>query len=114
MLWIVRKVSGFVLDFFHSVVKKGSNASTIQKLVHNGQNLNDPSQIGEHILDFYTSLYADNAQANCSYLEMQNFVSKYIPSLVTEEEIKQVVFDLNGDSFPSPNRFGGSFYQACW
>jgi len=58
LFWIVRQVSrrkklrwvglrwgqkyGF---FFHSMVKKRSNASTIQKLVDNGLNLDDPSQI---------------------------------------------------------------------
>jgi len=77
--------------FFHSVMKKRTNASAIQKLVYNGQNLDDPSQIEKHILDFYTNLYADNAQANCSVLEMQHFVSKCIPSLVTEDENQKLI-----------------------
>ncbi|KAL8463018.1 hypothetical protein ACS0TY_033871 [Phlomoides rotata] len=30
------------------------------------------------------------------------------------EEIKRAVFDMEPSSSPSPDGFGGSFYQACW
>jgi len=29
-------------------------------------------------------------------------------------EIKTVVFNLNGNSAPGPDGFGGVFYYSCW
>jgi len=29
-------------------------------------------------------------------------------------EIKNVVFNLNGNSAPGPDGFGGVFYHSCW
>ncbi|KAH0700756.1 hypothetical protein KY284_014971 [Solanum tuberosum] len=32
----------------------------------------------------------------------------------TREELKQAVYSMNPNSAPSPDGFGGKFYQACW
>jgi len=29
-------------------------------------------------------------------------------------EIKTIIFNLNGNSAPSPDGFGGVFYHSCW
>lgn len=70
---------------------------------------------------FFTNLYASD---NCC--QPNDLIEKVIPDLVTLEdnfmltilptleEVKAVVFDLNGDSALGPNGFGGSFYQAFW
>ncbi|XP_019432708.1 PREDICTED: uncharacterized protein LOC109339679 [Lupinus angustifolius] len=37
-----------------------------------------------------------------------------LSSIPSHDEIKSVVFDMNGDGAPGPDGFGGSFYQAFW
>lgn len=32
----------------------------------------------------------------------------------TKDEVKQVVFGLNGESARGPDGFNGCFFQACW
>lgn len=34
--------------------------------------------------------------------------------LPTQEEVKKVVFELNGDSDCGPDGFSGLFFQSCW
>jgi len=57
---------------------------------------------------------------------MEDFISTYILELVSSEknmmlikcpnflEIKNVVFNLNGNSVPGHDGFGGVFYHSCW
>jgi hypothetical protein len=73
------------------------------------------------MLAYFQSIFSmDN---NC----IQNsLIDQTIPLLVTDddnqmllrlrlrEEIKNVVFDLNGDGAPRPDGFGGHFYQTFW
>ena len=55
-----------------------------------------------------------------------SFIHFYIPELVSSKEnmmlikcpdfleIKTVVFNLNGNSAPNPDGFGGVFCHSCW
>jgi len=57
---------------------------------------------------------------------MEDFIGTYISELVSSEknmmlikcsdflEMKNVVFNLNGNNGPNPNCFGGVFYHSCW
>jgi len=57
---------------------------------------------------------------------MEDFIGTYIPELVSSEEnmllincldyleIKNVVFNLNGNNAPGLDGFGGVFYHSCW
>jgi len=57
---------------------------------------------------------------------MEDFIGTYIPEMVSSEknmmlikfpnflEIKNVVFNLNGNSVPVPDGFGGVFYHSYW
>jgi len=57
---------------------------------------------------------------------MEDFIGTYIPKLVSSEEnmmlikcpdfleIKNVIFNLNCNSAPGPDGFGGAFYHSCW
>ena len=74
-----------------------------------------------HVLIYFQSIFSvDN---DCI---SNDLVAHTIPSVVTEEEnqmllrlpmcdeIKTVVFDLNGDGAPGPDGFRGHFYQTFW
>jgi len=88
--------------------------------------IEDPKLIKEHILDFYKTLYAEFISHGKDTGNMEDFIGTYIPELVSSEEnmmlikcpdfleIKNVVFNLNGNSAPGPNGFGGVFYHSCW
>jgi len=57
---------------------------------------------------------------------MKYFIGTYISAMVSSEEnimlikcpdyleSKNVVFNLNGNSAPGPDGFGGVFYHSCW
>jgi len=75
-------------------------------------------------LDFYRNLYDDfNSNAHTTG-NTEHFIG---PAMVSFEEnislikcpyfleIKDVVFNLNGNSTPGPDGFGGVvFYHSCW
>ena len=77
-------------------------------------------------MDFYKNLYADPISNAHTTSSSEEFIGTLIPSMVSSEEnimltkcpddleIKIVVFNLNGNSVPSPNGFGGVFYHSCW
>ncbi|XP_019432196.1 PREDICTED: uncharacterized protein LOC109339236 [Lupinus angustifolius] len=77
--------------------------------------------IANHVLNYYTDLFGstnniapnDLIQSMISSLDFddENLMFTSIPS---HQEIKDVVFGLNGDGAPGPDGFGGCFYQDFW
>jgi len=112
--------------FFHVVVKRRNNSSRIHRLRIDNEVTEDSKLIGDHILDFYKNLYAKSISNVSDTSNMEDFIGYYIPELVSSEEnmmlikcpeflvIKTVVFNLNGNSAPGPDGFGGVFYRSCW
>jgi len=47
----------------------------------------------------------------CLISAEQNEEMEKLPSM---EEIKNVVFELNGESTSGPDGFSGAFFQVCW
>jgi len=77
-------------------------------------------------LDFYKTLYAESISHDQDTGNMEDFIGTYVPNLVSSDEnmmlmkcpdileIKNVVFNLNGNSAPGLDGFGGVFYHSCW
>jgi len=75
-------------------------------------------------LDFYKNIYAESISNVLDTSNMEDFMGFYILELVSFEEnmmlikcpyfleIKIVVFNLNGNSVPSPDGFSGVFYHS--
>jgi len=124
MLWF--KDGDRNTDFFHVVVKRRNNSSGIHRLQIYNEVIEDPKLIQDHILDFYKNLYAKSISNVQDTSNMEDFIGTYIPKMVSSEEnmmlikcpnfleIKNVVFNLNGNSAPGPNGFGSVFYHSCW
>ena len=108
------------------MVKRRNNSSEIHKLRIENEVIEYPKLIENHILDFYKNIYAgssSNDQATCS---IEEFIGTYISEMVFSEEnttlikcpnylkIKNAFFNLNGNSAPGPNDFGGVFFHSCW
>jgi len=108
------------------VVKRRNNSSGIHRLRIDNVVTEDPTLIEEHILDFYKTLYAESISHDRDTNNMEDFNGTYILELVSSEEnmmllkcpdfleIKNVIFNLNGNSAPGPDGFGGVFYHSCW
>jgi len=112
--------------FFHTLVKRINNSSGIHRLWIDNEVIEDPKLIEDHILDFYKNLYVEFISNVQDTSNMEDFISTYIPELVSSEEnmmlvkcpefleIKNVVFNLNGNSAPVLDGFGCVFYHSCW
>jgi len=112
--------------FFHVVVKRRNNSSEIHRLRIPNEVIEDHKLIEDHILDFYKNLYAESISNVPDTSNMEDFISSYIPKLVSSKEnmmlikcpnfleIKTIVFNLNGNIAPGPDGFGGVFYHSCW
>lgn len=108
-------------SFFHKVTRLRNAAKQMSILKRGDTILDSPAEIEEHVLDFYSTLYASDNKCAPSY-----WIGKVIPSLVSPtnnamltnlpspEEIRNAVFSMNGSGAPGPDGVGGSFYQAFW
>lgn len=79
------------------------------------------TDIENHVLDFFSNLYASENSCNDNGL-----VDKVIPPMVSMEdnlmltnllsfeEVKAAVFGMNGAGSPGSDGFGGRFFQAYW
>ena len=106
--------------FFHAMVKRRNNSSGIHRLRIDNEVTEDPKIIEDHILDFYKNLYAESISNVLDTVNMEDFIGTYIPAMVSSgenmmlikcpdfSEIKNAVFNLNGNSAPGPDGFGGA------
>jgi len=108
------------------VVKRRNNASGIHILKTDNGVIEDSKLIKGHVLDFYRNLYAESNCNGPTTGSMEEFIGSYIPEIVSSKEnimltkcpyyleIKNAVFNLNGNGAPGSDSFGGFFYQSCW
>jgi len=115
------------------VVKNRNNSSGIHKLQTDNGVIEDPKLIEDHILDFYKNPYVDsNPNAHITG-NMEDLIGTYIPTMVSSGEnimlikcpdyleIKNVAFNLNGNSALGPDSFGrvilsfmiGDYWDKC-
>ncbi|PNY03410.1 ribonuclease H [Trifolium pratense] len=107
--------------YFHRMAKIKNTTKIISSLKHGNTTLTDPSQISDHVVEYYKTLFCTNP-----IVHDQLLVEKVIPNLVGDninalltvlpsaEEIKHAFFDLNKDGAPGPDGFGGVFFQTYW
>ncbi|KAG5612985.1 hypothetical protein H5410_024266 [Solanum commersonii] len=86
--------------FFHNYVKGRRKNCTWRKFKQNKFREGGTSE-DENLLRLIPKLITPS----------QNEEMVYMP---TKEEVKMVVFALNGDSTSSPDGFSGLFFQCCW
>ena len=106
------------------MVNKRNNSCGIHRLRFDKEVIEDPKLIEDHILDFHKNLYAKSISNVLDTRNMEDFIGTHIPELVSSKEnmmlikcsdlleIKNVVFNLNGNSDPGPDGFGGVFYLS--
>jgi len=107
--------------FFHQVTKIKNKTKVISSLRNDEEIITDPNIISNHIVNYYNNLFSTNP-----FLQDDSLVEEVIPSLIdentnnllsmipTEDEIKSVVFGMNGEGAPGPDGFGACFFQNYW
>ncbi|MCH80720.1 DUF4283 domain protein, partial [Trifolium medium] len=127
MFWLEKSRVKWHLDgdrntaYFHRMAKIKSTTKTINAIRDGDIVLTEPTEIANHIVNYYQNLFSSN-----NVLQENNLIEDVIPHLVDDqvnkmlisipypEEIRNAVFDLNKDSAPGPDGFGGFFYQTYW
>ncbi|XP_057790991.1 uncharacterized protein LOC131008108 [Salvia miltiorrhiza] len=79
-------------------------------------------EIGGHIVQFFTSLFAEDQTAEVDIVQIEAVIEHTVSSaqnaflsrIPDQEEITAAVFDMDPHSAAGPDGFCGRFYHACW
>ncbi|XP_049356312.1 uncharacterized protein LOC125820932 [Solanum verrucosum] len=82
--------------------------------------ISSTENIGEEAINVFREQFTEtNEPTDYTMLEnIPNIISnehnEEIERLPTEDEVKNVIFALNGDSASGPDGYSGQFFQSCW
>lgn len=108
-------------SYFHRLARIRCTSKRMYVLKSGDQFLDKQEDIENHVVHYFSSLYA--SENSCAENDL---VDKVIPSLVTFEdnamltniptleEVKGALFTMNVAGAPGPDGFGGIFYQKFW
>ncbi|XP_057770983.1 uncharacterized protein LOC130990768 [Salvia miltiorrhiza] len=108
--------------FFHSMVKWRRASQSIKKLSIDGVTSDDPTAMAAHVVSFYEDLFMEPSSGAVD----RSWIAGYIPhsitaahaarltSLPSAEDVREVVFSMDGNSAPGPDGFNGAFFQHSW
>ncbi|WMV41297.1 hypothetical protein MTR67_034682 [Solanum verrucosum] len=107
--------------FFHSYVRGRRKKLCIAEIeTEQGVILQSNNQIGQAAVEFFADQFrADSGETEFTMLEhipriISQEENEEMISLPDKEEVKTVVFKLNGSSACGPDGFTGHFFQSCW
>lgn len=107
--------------FFHKITKSRHVSKSMFLLKKGDDILEDHDEIAQHVLHYFSSLYATP-----NTYQQNDLINKVVPHSISQEdndlltklpsseEIKEAVFALNGDGAPRPDGFGVCFFQNFW
>ncbi|XP_026435797.1 uncharacterized protein LOC113333589 [Papaver somniferum] len=108
-------------NFFHSNIKIKQTRNDICELEDENDNLiSDQTKIADILVDFFEKRFQEQA------VEISEDILDVITNIITEsdqfmlevtpeaDEIKVVVFAMDGDNAPGPDSSSRMFYKACW
>lgn len=127
-LWRQRSRADWLRDgdrntsFFHNFAKFKRNKSLITSLEINGNTVHDMDLIADHIVDFFENLFREDRPLSPDFSVFNDLLDASVMQedclmliqVPDSEEIKAIVFDMDPDSVPGPDGFGGAFYTSCW
>jgi hypothetical protein len=105
--------------FFHSIASSNSRYNSIDTLMIGDNPSSNPAEISEHIIEFYQKLFTEQ----CNWRPMVDGISfdsiseeevSWLERDFEEDEIRKVVFMMNGNKALGPNGFSLAFFQTCW
>lgn len=107
--------------YFHKIARIRQVSNHMSSLIKGDQILNSNAEAENHVLEYYTSLYA--TENDCVSTDI---IAKVIPEIVSIvdnamltnlpsfEEVKNAVFSMNPSGSPGPDGFGGCLYKKYW
>jgi hypothetical protein len=105
--------------FFHQVASANRRNNSIKSLIVAGSSTSDPTCIGEHIVNYYESLFSEplSWRPRLDNLEFDRLNGEEASSLEVpfeEREVREVIKGMDRDKAPGPDGFSMAFFQVCW
>jgi hypothetical protein len=106
--------------FFHQIANANRRNNHIDSLIVNGSSTSDPAILGDHIVNYYDSLFTEplSWKPQLDNLEFDMLSTTEAASLLEdpfeEKEVWEVIKSMDRDKAPGPDRFSMAFFQECW
>ncbi|GKC08922.1 hypothetical protein Tco_1000532 [Tanacetum coccineum] len=102
--------------FFHSILKARKNKNKVESICDERGNRFEGYQLSDqfvkHFEDFLgTSILVDPVNANIFTNTLSMAEAEYMVRDVSEDEIKDALFDIDGDKSPGPDGFSSDFFK---
>ncbi|KAL6580846.1 hypothetical protein OROMI_006769 [Orobanche minor] len=106
--------------FFHHIVKKKRQKNSIHTIRLDGNVTTDPKEISNSAVAYFKNCFDEDNICR------EDFDPTIIPSIITSEwnmhlcdhptssDIRNCVFDIDGDSCAGPDGYNAKFFQVCW
>ncbi|XP_019433301.1 PREDICTED: uncharacterized protein LOC109340168 [Lupinus angustifolius] len=109
------------ISYFHKIARIRHATKSMYMMRDGDAIILDQQVISNHVLEYFHSHYASEnniRQTNLISLVFPNIVSEgdklILSNIPLNEDNSAVVFKMNGDGAPDPDRFGGCFFEEFW
>jgi hypothetical protein len=104
---------------FPSIANSNRRYNSMDSLLIGDSISSNPAEIGEHVVQFYQDLFSEKQSwrprlDDLSFDAILESKASWLERAFEEEEVRKVVFAMNGDKEPGPDGFTMAFFQACW
>jgi exonuclease III len=105
--------------FFHKVANSHRRNNCVDNLCIDGVMSHDPTEVKEHIVQFYKKLYTEQSNwrprmDNQAFSSIDDEEKVWLERDFEEMEVWEVVKGMDGDKAPGPDGFTMAFFQSCW
>jgi hypothetical protein len=105
--------------FFHQVASANRRNNSIESLMVNGSPTSDPTSIGNHVVNYYKSLFSEPLSwrpglDNLEFDRLNGEEASGLESPFEEKEVREVIKGMDRDKAPGPDGFSMAFFQDCW
>ncbi|GKE47255.1 hypothetical protein Tco_1478513 [Tanacetum coccineum] len=107
--------------FFHKTVKGNLNRNRIESVEDMNGAVFFGDQVGDQFVKYFQSVLGDSRMVEpivnpdtlfCKILSLED--SEFMVRMVTNEEIKAVIFAMNDDKASGPDGFSSKFFKTSW
>jgi hypothetical protein len=117
LLWL--KEGNKWTKFFHSIANSNRRHNAIDSLMIEDNLSSNQIEICEHIVEFYKELFSEQCRwrqrvDDISLNSISEVEAGWLERDFEEEEVRRVVFKMNGDKASGPDGFSMAFFQVCW
>ena len=105
--------------FFHSIANSNRIYNSIDTLMIGDNPSSNPVKISKHIVEFYQKLFTEQWKwrplvDGISFDSISTKEASWLGRDFEEDEVRNVVFKMNGNKARGPDGFFMAFSQFCW